>query len=63
MAQSLTGLWGTFPFMSKALIQAWASKRFYYTAVNDLESFVWVLLWSVLDILQLRKALNNEDER
>lgn len=50
--------------MSQALIYAWVAKKpFYHTAVDDLESFVWVLLWSVIDILQLRKALENKDER
>lgn len=50
--------------MSQALIDAWVmNEPFSHTAVDDLESFVWVLLWSVLNILRSREALDNNQER
>ncbi|KAF8577962.1 hypothetical protein K439DRAFT_1263193, partial [Ramaria rubella] len=42
---------GTLPFMSCDLIYAWSTDtQGLHTAIDDLESFVWVLLWTVLSI-------------
>lgn len=42
--------------MSQHLIKAWNSGRqVYHTAVDDLESFVWVFVWAVFEILRARR--------
>jgi hypothetical protein len=40
---------GTLPFMSVRLLKCWDSHETYeHTATDDLESFVWVLVWCIL---------------
>lgn len=44
---------GTPPFMSTYLLRSLTRNiQTCHTAVDDLESFVWVLLWAILDILR-----------
>lgn len=38
---------GTLPFMSHRLLESWDSRHL-HTAIDDLESFVWIVLWSAL---------------
>lgn len=50
--------------MSLALIKAWSiGMQVPHTAIDDLESFIWVSLWSVLSILESKNALENLKER
>jgi hypothetical protein len=50
--------------MSLKLIHAWKiDKEHKHTAIDDLESFVWVLFWSILEILKSKGALENPEER
>ncbi|GJJ12298.1 hypothetical protein Clacol_006539 [Clathrus columnatus] len=47
---------GTPMFMSQKLIKAWNSGRLVaHTPIDDLESFVWVLVWAIFDILKSRR--------
>ncbi|KIJ41908.1 hypothetical protein M422DRAFT_171633 [Sphaerobolus stellatus SS14] len=47
---------GTPPFMSINLIQSWLSgEEIYHTPIDDLESFIWVLLWAIFDILPKKR--------
>lgn len=42
---------GTLPFMSMPLLDAWDLERpSLHTAVDDFESFLWVLVWSLVYI-------------
>ncbi|KAH9048838.1 hypothetical protein EDB84DRAFT_1261915, partial [Lactarius hengduanensis] len=44
---------GTLPFMSTRLLQDWRlNKPVLHTAIDDLESFLWVLIWSLVRIFQ-----------
>ncbi|KAH8992117.1 hypothetical protein EDB92DRAFT_1859853 [Lactarius akahatsu] len=44
---------GTLPFMSTRLLQEWRlNKPVLHTAIDDLESFLWVLIWSLVRIFQ-----------
>jgi hypothetical protein len=50
--------------MSLKLIHAWQiDTEHKHTAIDDLESFVWVLFWSILEILNRKGALENPEER
>jgi len=45
----LTVLQGTLPFISYRVLAAWAiGKSVLHTAIDDLESFAWVMLWAAL---------------
>ena len=52
---------GTLPFMSSRLLRAlqW-DERVLHTPADDLESFLWVLVWSLVYILTSKKEDNNE---
>ncbi|KAH8982017.1 hypothetical protein EDB92DRAFT_1952689 [Lactarius akahatsu] len=44
---------GTLPFISLRLVNAWAANEpTLHTAADDLESFMWVLVWSLVHILK-----------
>ncbi|KAH9163309.1 hypothetical protein EDB89DRAFT_562696 [Lactarius sanguifluus] len=44
---------GTLPFISLRLVNAWsANKPALHTAADDLESFMWVLVWSLVHIFK-----------
>jgi hypothetical protein len=44
---------GTLPFMSKRLVFAWImGKSALHTAIDDLESFLWVLVWALVHIFK-----------
>ena len=46
-------LQGTLPFMSARLLSSWDQDRpIVHTAVDDLESFLWVLVWALVHILK-----------
>ena len=46
-------LQGTLPFMSLRLLAAWARDLpIVHTAVDDLESFLWVLVWALVHIFK-----------
>ncbi|KAH9081658.1 hypothetical protein EDB83DRAFT_2670046 [Lactarius deliciosus] len=46
---------GTLPFVSIRLLYAWFKKRpALHTAADDLESFLWVLVWSLVQIFKER---------
>ncbi|KAH9044502.1 hypothetical protein EDB85DRAFT_1884997 [Lactarius pseudohatsudake] len=53
---------GTLPFMTMHLLQRWSmghpALQCLHTAVDDLEFFLWVLVWSLVHIL---KKSNNEN--
>lgn len=55
---------GTPMFMSQHLITAWNSgRRVNHTVIDDLESFVWVFIWAVFEILQSKRiALHPAEE-
>ena len=50
--------WGMLPFVSVRLLWAWSLKQpivlnlIVHMAVDDLESFIWVLSWSLVHILK-----------
>ncbi|KAH8981173.1 hypothetical protein EDB92DRAFT_1756331, partial [Lactarius akahatsu] len=44
---------GTLPFVSLRLVNTWAANRpALHTAADDLESFMWVLVWSLVHIFK-----------
>ena len=46
-------LQGTLPFMSMRLLSAWVGDLpIVHTAVDDLESFLWVLVWALVHIFK-----------
>ena len=53
---------GTLPFMSMHLLDAWdRNAQALHTAVDDLESFFWVLIWSLVKILKKVASITNEN--
>ena len=49
------------PFISTHLLNAWdLGKRALHTAADDLESFLWVLVWTLIHIFKVVGILNNE---
>ncbi|GJJ15857.1 hypothetical protein Clacol_010135 [Clathrus columnatus] len=52
---------GTPPFMSCELLRSMNQEAF-HSAIDDLESFVWVLFWAILSVMQLREAKFSQDE-
>jgi hypothetical protein len=56
---SLTVLQGTLPFISYCILKYWVSNEHpLHTAIDDLESFVWVLVWAGL----LQSTLRTPEE-
>ncbi|KAI9444821.1 hypothetical protein H4582DRAFT_853102 [Lactarius indigo] len=52
---------GTLPFMSTHLLQNWSTGLpALHTAIGDLESFLWVLVWSLVHILKKFANITNE---
>ena len=52
-SSSFISLQGTLPFMSTRLLLAWnKNKPTVHTAIDDLESFLWVLVWTCAHILK-----------
>ncbi|KAF8577236.1 hypothetical protein K439DRAFT_565447 [Ramaria rubella] len=50
--------------MSCDLIYAWSTNtQGLHTAIDDLESFIWVLLWTVLSILKSKGVLKDAHEQ
>jgi hypothetical protein len=42
---------GTLPFLSLRVLECWYERKVHeHTAIDDLESFVWVLVWCILSI-------------
>ncbi len=40
---------GTIPFLSRRILKLWTDgKPYHLTAIDDLESFIWVTLWAFL---------------
>jgi Fungal protein kinase len=61
-APNYTSHQGTIQFLSLRLLDAWEFENPYvHTAIDDLESFLWVLLSSILSILELRNALDKHE--
>jgi hypothetical protein len=55
-------LQGTLPFMSIRLLDAWdLGTQALHTAVDDLESFLWVLVWSLVHIFKWAANIHNEN--
>ena len=53
---------GTLPFMSMHLLNAWdRNAQVLHTAADDLESFLWVLIWSLVKILKKVASITNEN--
>ncbi|KAH8997245.1 hypothetical protein EDB92DRAFT_1400769 [Lactarius akahatsu] len=53
---------GTLPFMSTRLLDAWdLGEPALHTAVDDLESFLWVLIWSLVYIFKKFATMTNLD--
>jgi hypothetical protein len=53
---------GTLPFMSDRLLISLEKKtHVLHTAVDDLESFIWVLVWSLIYILKGVADITNEN--
>jgi hypothetical protein len=40
--------------MSRRILDSWSQEIIHHTALDDYESFTWVLLWTVLRILKTR---------
>jgi hypothetical protein len=46
---TLTTFQGTLPFISRRILDAWSiNEPTLHTAIDDLESFAWVVLWTAL---------------
>jgi hypothetical protein len=59
---SVRVLQGTLPFMALRLLYAWETdKPIVHTAVDDLESFLWVLVWALVHILKEFGTTRNLD--
>ncbi|KAH9044431.1 hypothetical protein EDB85DRAFT_1854026 [Lactarius pseudohatsudake] len=55
---------GTLPFMSMRLLDAWDfGEPAMHTAVDDLESFLWVLIWSLVYIFKKFATMTNLDSK
>ena len=55
-------LQGTLPFISRRLLKAWHDHEdTTHTIIDDLESYVWVLLWTVLQKIRECNAATSED--
>ncbi|GJJ13659.1 hypothetical protein Clacol_007915 [Clathrus columnatus] len=52
---------GTPPFMSCRLLRS-MNQEVFHSAIDDLESFVWVLFWAILSVMQLRDAKFSKNE-
>ncbi|GJJ08913.1 hypothetical protein Clacol_003133 [Clathrus columnatus] len=52
---------GTPPFMSCRLLRS-MNREVFHSAIDDLESFVWVLFWAILSVMSLRDAKFSKDE-
>ena len=51
---------GTLPFMSSRLLTAWLQNApTVHTAVDDLESFLWVFVWVLVHILKKFEKIKN----
>ncbi|KAH7906008.1 hypothetical protein BJ138DRAFT_1016872 [Hygrophoropsis aurantiaca] len=49
---------GTLPFTSLRLLNAWQNSRVaVHTAIDDIESFLWVLIWALLASIRRRGVL------
>ncbi|KAI9435683.1 hypothetical protein H4582DRAFT_1817249, partial [Lactarius indigo] len=52
---------GTLPFVSIRLLSDWRlNKPVLHTAIDDLESFLWVLVWSLVHIFKKFAKISNE---
>ena len=38
----------TLPFVSMGILSAWEKKKIIHTALDDLESFLWLLIWCIV---------------
>ncbi|KAH9159621.1 hypothetical protein EDB89DRAFT_1864685, partial [Lactarius sanguifluus] len=53
---------GTLPFMSMRLLEAWDyGEPALHAAVDNLESFLWVLIWSIVYIFKKFVTMTNSD--
>jgi hypothetical protein len=53
---------GTLPFLSERVLWGWISQENpVHTAIDDLESFVWVLLWTLLHTIQRHDELSRKE--
>ncbi|KAI9431181.1 hypothetical protein H4582DRAFT_1822883, partial [Lactarius indigo] len=53
---------GTLPFVSIRLLSDWRlNKPVLHTAIDDLESFLWVLVWSLVHIFKKFAMITDED--
>ncbi|KDQ56361.1 hypothetical protein JAAARDRAFT_158429 [Jaapia argillacea MUCL 33604] len=59
---------GTLPFVSIRLLTQWVFKNHstplhnIHTAIDDLESFIWVLIWAVAECIKINKLEFSDDE-
>ncbi|KAH9036428.1 hypothetical protein EDB84DRAFT_1398059 [Lactarius hengduanensis] len=55
---------GTLPFMSTRLLNQWRLNRpVLHTAIDDLESFLWVLVWSLVCIFKTFAKITDKGSR
>lgn len=55
---------GTLPFISTHLFNAWdTGDEALHTAADDLESFLWVLIWSLVNIFKKVATINNRKSK
>ncbi|KAH9003962.1 hypothetical protein EDB86DRAFT_2797806, partial [Lactarius hatsudake] len=55
---------GTLPFMSARLLDEWRLNNLVlHTAIDDLESFLWVLVWSLVCIFKTFANITNNNSR
>lgn len=47
--------------MSVRILESWHKEALFHTPLDDFESFIWVLLWGVLQILAACGKLNSEE--
>ncbi|KAH8992032.1 hypothetical protein EDB92DRAFT_1816151 [Lactarius akahatsu] len=55
---------GTLPFMSTRLLDEWRLNNLVlHTAIDDLESFLWVLVWSLVCVFKKFANITNQNSR
>ena len=58
---------GTLPFMAVRLLDEWLGAacrgaRFTHTAIDDLESFLWILFWVPLEVQHIKCDMNKDSK-
>ncbi|KAJ7250580.1 hypothetical protein C8J57DRAFT_1188295 [Mycena rebaudengoi] len=52
---------GTLPFISIAILEAWYEGGTIHTALDDFESFLWILVWRALHFAKTHNKLSYKD--